>query len=461
MAIGVVQFLEMIKIDTQNRNRISGDARLFQCQRKTIMESGPVQKLGQGVMFREIPDMTFRLVTFAQIAKGVNHRIFGKFVGRQIAADHFNRYRMAGTERQTGFGVMFGPIAKRRRGIRQPSFDKIDTRYCCCFALDHLQEAVIGIDDNTVLGHHQRLDRGIAKNAHPCRRIFAQLPVNHRHDKADPDDKGGNHGNGKRQTALRNDLCRDGDGWIGSNDQCAHGAEMHGDNGNGQPDFAIGLFTPRLGLSRDQQRDHTKCSPHQNGGDDNIHMPAYDTWNPHCSHPGEMHCRDTESNDKTTDQTCRNKVLFRNPWNGKADEGCNNRNQKRQDRQTGIIANRQNRVVGQHCNEMSCPDCTTGHHTGQEQPAQFLLKASDACAAIKVKCRMHPAKAQQDGNQNQPRVMLCGQAIENSIHPLAVRKSVSGMIVRYQLTRRLSNVILVITIMNLSSMRFLKCYHET
>ncbi len=252
--------------------------------------------------------------------------------------------------------------------------------------------------------------------------MIAKLPVNKGGDKTNGNQPDGNNGDANRKIFLRNKLCRDRHSRIGCNHQRAHRTEMHGRHRDGQVCLAQKFLLVGLcGLGQIQRR-HAEQGPHQDGGNHNIHVPADNAGNTDGRHAGEMHGRNAKSDNKAADKTRQDKVRPTDRGNRKPDGGCHNCNRQRNSRQKGLIANRYNRVIGQHCDEVGRPDATAGHNPGQEQPCDFLTKATDAGACVQIECGMNARQSNKKGNEDQNDIVLVCQTVINSVHSRAKSK---------------------------------------
>ena len=156
------------------------------------------------------------------------------------------------------------------------------------------------------------------------------------------------------------------DGGIGNDRHRAHRREvMAADRQrqqNGAADFPFRL----LAMKTDGKRDGADYRSRHNRRDDKCRIPQDDALDFKGRHAGVVHRRDATGDNGAANPWPEAPVWrkrYREPCPGQQDGG-----DQRQHGQGDIVAARDSRCVGKHCDEMRCPDAEAGRDRRYHEP---------------------------------------------------------------------------------------------
>ena len=76
MALGVVDFLEVVQVEYQDRSRYAVARERFVMKRQVMLQLAPVEQAGELIGVAQLPQLDLKVVTLGNIARDPEHHLF-------------------------------------------------------------------------------------------------------------------------------------------------------------------------------------------------------------------------------------------------------------------------------------------------------------------------------------------------------------------------------------------------
>ncbi|MGY4255600.1 hypothetical protein ACVI1L_002668 [Bradyrhizobium sp. USDA 4516] len=440
----VVDVLEAVEIEHQHRKTRSAAPGTGERALHPFLEQHAIRQIGQRVMLRHIGDLGLGAPLLGDVAMrrhpaAAGHRLprhadqpaVGELVdpavdlaGRERVQcrEHLRRGTVAGLALENAVGdAMPDDLAMGRAGQQQLRRQPV-----------HLGVAIVADDEALLCIEHAEalahvVDRGIQPEPLLLQRLLRRLdllsrrrkladdlleaagakrqPAIREHaDQAHPEhrqrhtgDHDGEEGRRERQgrrsqQRIRNDLDR------------AHRGEMMRHDRERQQQRSDERHPAVLTAHCDRQRGVAEQHAEHDGGRHEIERPDHVARYFQRPHPEIVHAGDPGSDHGAADR----RAPAAGVAGGKAEAaGCqHHRRGERQRGEDDTVAGRDSRLIGQHGDEMRCPDAVADGGSRDRNPDQPGPRLRCNCAMKNIDGHNTGNEADQSGEQNEPPVML-------------------------------------------------------